>query len=469
MTSDAPPPPRVEASLSFRLLVLTVMFFMLSEVLILLPSVAGFRRDYLRMVLADAHLAALALEATPNNMVSPDLAAKLLRHVGAHGIVIHRADNTALMLDAPTPPAIDATYDLRDVMMPMLIADAIATLSQRHNRVLRVLDTSIKDPGVTVEAILDEAPIRAIMLRYGERVLSVSIVTSLIASLLLYFSLRWLVVSRLRRLTASMIAFRDDPENAANIIHPSRARDEIGLAQRELARMQETVRGALRQNERLVALGTAVSKISHDLKSVLSVVRLLSDSLAHVEAPEVKRVMPNLVAAIDRAVALCVGTLGYTRDNAAPIHVQEFALKPLIAELKPMIENGGPAPGSANGAAPVLVNEVPDGLALRADRDQFFRVLLNLARNGIEAGANRICVMAAPEGERVVITIEDDGPGLAPKARENLFRPFAGSARPGGMGLGLAIAREILRAHGGDIALGRSGATGTMFRLSLPA
>lgn len=68
----------------------------------------------------------------------------------------------------------------------------------------------------------------------------------------------------------------------------------------------------------------------------------------------------------------------------------------------------------------------------------------------------------------LVIEAEDDGPGLPPKARDNLFRPFAGSARPGGTGLGLAIAREVMRAHGGDVALEESSASGTIFRLSFP-
>ena len=106
---------------------------------------------------------------------------------------------------------------------------------------------------------------------------------------------------------------------------------------------------------------------------------------------------------------------------------------------------------------------------MRADRDQLFRVLLNLSRNAVEAGANRVTISAHNGDKRVVIDVADDGPGLPPKARANLFRPFAGSARPGGMGLGLAIAREIARAHGGDITLGHSGADGTLFQLSLPA
>jgi signal transduction histidine kinase len=64
--------------------------------------------------------------------------------------------------------------------------------------------------------------------------------------------------------------------------------------------------------------------------------------------------------------------------------------------------------------------------------------------------------------------VADDGPGIAPAAREHLFQPFAGSTRRGGTGLGLPIAREVLRAHGGDVVLQESGAGGTRFRMELP-
>jgi signal transduction histidine kinase len=69
----------------------------------------------------------------------------------------------------------------------------------------------------------------------------------------------------------------------------------------------------------------------------------------------------------------------------------------------------------------------------------------------------------------IAIEIADDGPGLPPKARDNLFRPFFGTARPGGSGLGLSIARELARAHGGELSLVSSTGAGTVFRLTLPA
>ena len=447
-------------SLSARLLVLTVIFVMVSEVLIFLPSVARFRLNYLEEKVSSAQLAILALEATPDNMVSEALARELLGHVGAYGIVLHKPSAT-LMLDAGGPPRIDATYDLGDAGFLRLIADALMALGENGNRILRVLDLSPKDRHVVVEVMIDEAPMRQAMWDYGSRILELSIVISLLTAALLYLALQWLLVAPLRRLTASMMAFRADPEDESRAIVPSRRADEIGLAQRELASMQETVRQALRHNARLAALGTAVTKINHDLRNILSTARLMSDSLADSEVPEVKRVTPRLLAAIDRAVALCTRTLSYTREGAPPLRRTRFALAGLVEEIAEVVE-----PKSEEGAR--LRNTVPATLMVEADRDQLFRVILNLARNAIEAGARQVSVGAQTDIEAIVIEITDDGPGLPPKARDNLFRPFAGSARPGGTGLGLAIAREIMRAHGGEIGLCDSTATGTAFCLRLP-
>lgn len=446
--------------LSARLLVLTVVFVMVSVVLIFVPSVARFRLTYLEDRIDAAHLAISALEATPDNMVSKELGNELLAHVGAHGIVVHTPNRT-LMLAQDMPPSVDATYDLRGQGMFAMIGDAMMTLSMSGNRVLRVLGVAPKDPAVTVEVLLDEQPMRDAMWKFGARVLEVSFVVSLITAALVYLSLQWLLVAPLKRLTASMVAFRKNPEDAAHAERPGNRGDEIGLAQRELAAMQETVRQSLKQKERLAALGAAVGKINHDLRGILSTVRLMSDRLSESDSPEVKRVTPGLVAAIDRAVALCTGTLNFTRQDGAPLHPSGFALRGLIAEVAESL-----ARPDDNGFK--LVNQVDPDFAVQADRDQLFRCLENLSRNAAEAGAKHCAIRARREGGDVVIEVSDDGPGLAPKARENLFRPFAGSARPGGTGLGLAIAREVMRAHGGDIQLKTSTGAGTVFTLSLP-
>jgi signal transduction histidine kinase len=96
-------------------------------------------------------------------------------------------------------------------------------------------------------------------------------------------------------------------------------------------------------------------------------------------------------------------------------------------------------------------------------------VVVNLGRNSYEAGAKEVRVSGRLADGRVVIDFADDGPGLPEKARERLFVPFAGSDKPGGTGLGLVIARDVMRAHRGDIKLVKTGSDGTAFRLELPA
>lgn len=451
---------RIGGGLSARLLVLTVIFVMASVLLVFLPSVTRERTSYLDDRIDAAHLAIFTLEATPNNMVSKDLADMLLAHVGAHAIVVHMADRT-LMLAQDMPPSVATTYDLRTESMLQMMGDTMATLFHTGRRVVRVLGVSPKDRNVTVEVVLNEGPLRRQLLAFGARVFAVSLVISLITAALVYLTLRWLLVAPLRRMTASMMTFRDNPEDESHIIRPSQRRDEVGLAERELAAMQETVRQSLRQKEHLAALGTAVSKINHDLRGILSTARLTSDSLAGSTSPEVKRVVPALLAAIDRAVALCTGTLNYTRESAPPLHRSHFALAALTDEIIGAIERT-----ARNGFS--VVNEVSAGVTVYADRDQLLRVLENLTRNASESGAHHCAIGAAQNGSGLRIAVSDDGPGLPPKARAHLFTAFSGSARLGGTGLGLAIAREIMRAHGGDIALERSDAAGTVFALTLP-
>jgi signal transduction histidine kinase len=258
-----------------------------------------------------------------------------------------------------------------------------------------------------------------------------------------------------------MAAFSQDPEDASRVIVPRGGRDEIGQAETELAAMQETVRHALGQRARLAALGTAVTKINHDLRNILATARLVTDGLTASTAAQVRKVAPRLIDAIDRAVGLCSRTLDFSREGAPPFAPSRFQLRPLLEEIGPSLTR------SEEEFAIEL--DLPRDLVVKADRDQIYRVFLNLARNSVEAGAHRLRIAATRANGVVAIDIEDDGPGLPPRARENLFRPFAASARPGGSGLGLAIARELMRLHGGDLALVASTGEGTVFRVTMPA
>ncbi len=463
------PLPPVTRSLSAKLLVLTVLFVMLAEVLIYTPSIARFRLTYLEEKLAAAHLAALSVEASPSMMVAMGLQNKLLAYVGAHVVDLVQPDTRVYMLSRSMPPKVDAVYDLRGESAMGLIRDAFVALAQRGNRVIRVIGLSPKDPAIRVEMVMDERPMVDAMIDFSGRILGLSVVISLITAGLVFLALNGLLVRPMRRLTASMVAFRRDPDGSPPI-EPSLRTDEIGVAERELADMQDTVRTALRQRERLAALGTAVTKINHDLRGILSTAALLSERLSESADPEVRRVTPRLMASIDRAVELCGQTLAYSRDGVLPLNLAPVNLGALVDEAGAEVLAAMRNQGTAQGARPDLRwdNRVPDGLTWPVDAVQLARALTNLGRNAAQAGADAVTVTAERRDGTLALLVADNGPGLPPRAREHLFQPFAGSARAGGIGLGLAIAREVLRAHGGDLRLVESTAAGTTFALELP-
>jgi signal transduction histidine kinase len=460
--------PTPARSLSAKLLLLTIAFVMLAEVLIFLPSIARFRVSWLEERLGAGHLAALTIEAAPDQMVTADLERRLLDLAGARMIDLGLPGGRVYMLgEIPAPGPVE-DVDLRDAGVAELIVDSMRVLATQPDRMIRVTGASPKDARATVTLVLDERPLAMALLDFAGRILLLSVAISLITATLVFLSLDRLLVRPMRRITASLVAFRRDPDDPAASPAPSGRRDEVGTAERELADMQAAVRLALRQQSRLAALGTAVTKVSHDLRNILATAAVVSERLSLSGDPEVRRVSPRLMQALDRAAELCEQTLAYTREGAVPLRPAPVDLAALAAEIGEQLlppEGEGREGGDPRPAWRV---EVPPGLAAVADRGQLHRALLNVARNALQAGARTVEVSARAEDGRLSIRVADDGPGLPPRARENLFRPFAGSARQGGTGLGLAIAREILREHGGDLRLVESTARGTVFALELP-
>ena len=133
---------------------------------------------------------------------------------------------------------------------------------------------------------MGEAPLKAAMIRYGLDILGLSILISIITAALVYLSLDALLVKPMTKLTWNIVRFSQRPEDPTRIIEPSGRRDEIGTAERELAAMQHELAETLSQKSRLAALGLAVSKISHDLRNMLSSAQLLSDRLITVKDPD---------------------------------------------------------------------------------------------------------------------------------------------------------------------------------------
>ncbi len=421
---------------------------------------ARYREEWFNARVDAAHLALLALDAAPDRSVGEMLKAKLLSQIGAHAVLARRG-GARQVLSGAAPPMVDETFYLAEQGALDMIADSLAVFLTPEPRVIRVLAHSAADPSVIIELVLDEAPLRADMIAYGWRILALSVVISLVTATLVYLALHLLLVRPMRRITGSMTAFSEDPEDASRIITPSSRRDEVGVAERQLASMQRGLRAALTQRAHLAALGTAVAKINHDLKGILSSALLVSDRLEESEDPEVKRLTPTLVTAIERAVSLCGQTLDYVgRGEPEPLR-RQIALANLVDDVRVALE------ASRDGAITVD-NRISPDFQVVGDRDQLYRVFDNLVRNAADAGAANVTIDAEPGPDFAEIDISDDGPGLPERAKEKLFRPFEGSARAGGTGLGLAIARELAHAHGGELSLLSTGPGGTVFRLSLP-
>jgi signal transduction histidine kinase len=464
--------PGLRHGLSGKVLLLTILFVMLGEILIFLPSIANFRITWLKNRVAQAEIAALAVEAAPDRMLSGDLRNELLMGAGVHVVALKKGDTRQLVLRGDRDPMIDAIFDLRGVGWLEAIWDAFRSLAAGDGRVIGVIDTPPNMSGDQIEMALDEEPLRAAMLRYAFSILVISVILSLMVAGLVFLALHRALVRPMRRLTANMVAFGDDPENPSRIIAPGNRRDEIGIAERELQAMQSELVTLLQQKNHLAALGLAVSKVSHDLRNMLASAQLISDRLAMVNDPTVQRFVPKLIASLDRAIDLCVQTLKFGRAQEAPPKREKFPLKALIDEA---IDSTAVQASSRI----VLYNNVPPGMQIDADRDQLFRILTNLARNAIQAieGAQAedervpdgaVTFRAWREGTIVTLEVSDTGPGIPERVREHLFEAFLSAARPGGTGLGLAIAAELTRAHGGDIALSATSRDGTIFRITIP-
>lgn len=462
--TDERRPRRWVGGLSGRLLLLTALFVLIGEVLIYVPSIARFRLNFLEDRLDAGHLATLAVEAAPDGQLDPDLEASLLNHAMVEGVVLRRPNVSQLMLSGRMPPAVDATFDLRAASILNLVVDAFDLLAGNDRRAIRVLGRSRVEPDVVVEVVLVEDELRAQMLYFSGRIITLSVVLSLITAGLVFISLQWLIVRPIVRITGNLTRFRRNPEDESNIMEDTARGDEIGSLQRALAAMQRALRRSLLHQSRLAALGGAMGKINHDLRNTLASAMLVSDSLVQSEDPEVQKVTPRLMNAIDRAIKICSQTLDYAQTAEPKLQRKQLRLREIVDDVEEAI---GLAPDS-----PIRwINEVTPDIVVRADRVQLFRMLMNLGRNAVDAMADggTLRFLAVTDGAIIHIDVIDTGPGLPQKARENLFKPFAGSTRRGGTGLGLAIVRELARFHGGDIALVSTGESGSHFRLSVPA
>lgn len=452
-------------TLSGRFLILTVIFVMLAEVLIFVPSIARFRADFMLTRLKQAQIAALT-QLAAEDMVSPALEAELLANAEVYNVVLRRDEVRQLVLSSPVPGEIYDTFDLRMAGPWELIRDAFACLLDPENRYVRVIGYPVQDAGTLIEVTMETRSLRDAMVDYGLRILALSALISVVTAFLLFLAVRRLLVLPIRRVVRHMQTYAEAPEDARRVIEPNADVEELRIAEEALQSMQTQLTGALRQKERLAQLGGAVAKISHDLRNILTTAQLFADRIEGSADPVVARSAPKLVNSISRAVSLCEATLTFGKAEEPPPQLRRLNFAKLAAEV---------AEGEGLGSETTItcLIDVPPGLTLRADGEQLYRVLSNLVRNArqaIEATGQpgTIEISAGEDEAEWWIRVGDTGPGLPPKAREHLFAAFQGGARKGGTGLGLAIAAELIRGHGGRLELARSDDDGTEFAIHLP-
>jgi signal transduction histidine kinase len=463
--NTAPPRARLprRLGLSGKLLLLTIPLVMIAEVLIYVPSIANFWMNRLNARLASANTAALVLDAAPSGMVPESLAHQILDSIGARAVAIKLGQQRRLLASANLPPAIDHDVDLRTLTAWSSIVTSFEMMLETGNQAIRIIGPA-PGGGQFIEVVVDEVPLRKAMYLFSRNLLLVSLAIAILTAALVYFALHFLFVRPMRRLTESLVSFHENPESSARIIVPSNRSDEIGVAERELSDMQRDLVSMLHQKSRLAALGLAVSKINHDLRNLLASSQLLSDQLASVPDPRVQRFAPKLMRSLERAIAFCQSTLSYGRAQEAAPDRRMILIEPVVAEVRE-------SAGLAADTSITWISAIERGLAIDADPDQLFRVLLNLVRNAEQAlegqPATQIRITGRREGAVAIVEVSDTGPGIPPATRENLFKAFQTSGRPGGSGLGLAIAAELVGAHGGQIHL-VEGTIGATFRITIP-
>lgn len=455
------------ARLSTKLLVLTVIFVALAEILIFVPSITDMRLSWLHDRLNTAAAASIIVDGLPNVELPRPLQDDALMATGTKAIALHKADITRMIVVSEVPPSVNAQYDLshRDFLAD--VRDAFSTLLFGGDEVFSVRGP-VGDSGMVIELVMSDRALRKAMIVYTQEILLFTVIISFITASMIFLAINRTLIRPIARMTASMQAFADDPSNPAAIVQPPKGTDELALAARHLAAMQGDLQRTLRQQKNLADLGLAVSKINHDMRNILASAQLMSDRLRLVKDPGVQAFAPKLLRALDRAVSYTQAVLDYGRAQEPPPQRRKLRLRLLVDEVHELL---GIEPGGVE-----FVNAVDPGFEIDADPEQLFRVLTNLCRNAIQAMAGeagdtvvrRLTVSAERSGSVSRILVADTGPGLPRKARDNLFAAFRGSARSGGTGLGLAIAQELARAHGGGLELVESKGGSTIFAVNIP-
>ncbi|MEN6538321.1 MAG: ATP-binding protein [Mizugakiibacter sp.] len=226
-----------------------------------------------------------------------------------------------------------------------------------------------------------------------------------------------------------------------------------------------TLQARLERHERLSAMGEMSARLAHQLRTPLAAAVLYASRLAEggLNAAIAQRLGEKIQARLHHLERLIADMLAFARGDGADAGAERIEVAALLAAIARAAEpQRGPA-------ARLEFDDRSGGAVLRGQRELLASALTNLAVNGLQAAGAGGCVRIDAEriGGRVRIGIRDDGPGIAPELAERIFEPFF-TTRSGGTGLGLAVARAVVAAHGGEIAVQAEPGAGALFVVSLP-
>ena len=478
MDTPSPQPPSLREqfrrSMSAKLFALTACFVLLVEALLLIPSVAKERVSWLNARIESAYLVSIALEAPEAEMINQETADQLFQTADIVGVTVNKngASYRIYARDAENGDMNVVSFiDMRDHDAFSMMGAAMVSLFSKGDDYIAVKGSPIADSGELVDILVSQKALRNGLQEYARNILLISLLISTLTAFLIYQTLNTFIVKPVKSLTSNMARFEKSPEDRNSLISLSGRLDEIGEAETGLMRLETRIQDLLNERKRLAALGSGISKISHDLRNILASAQLMSDRLAKSDDPRVRKLSPRLISSLDRAIMLSNDTVAYGKMAPDMLSKTTLNLQALVDEVF----------DDTASQHVEFKNRIPADVSVKADKTHLYRAFFNIVRNGVEAltppapdaptdnKERKIEINLSAQNEGLHIDIADNGPGMPEEARTHLFEPFKGSRKPGGSGLGIAIAHEILRAHGGDITLLKSDAQGTTFRFILPA
>ena len=245
------------------------------------------------------------------------------------------------------------------------------------------------------------------------------------------------------------------------------SQDELGRLARTFNAMCGSIQQArqeLIRQERISTIGRLSSSIVHDLRNPLAAVYGGAEMLvdAELSPSQVKRLAANIYRASRRIQELLQDLLNVSRGSSRGAEV---------CKLRDVAAAGCESLLASAEVQRVAVEiRIPDEIELPLERNRMERVFSNLVGNALEMmpEGGRIQISAAADNGFVVADVRDTGPGIAPEIRDSLFEPFVSAGKKNGLGLGLALARQTVLDHGGDMWAESEPGLGACFRLRLP-